>query len=152
LRSSFAQDTFANCPPLDIVLMGAHVQLEDYTPSKAELDFIRKSYDGCSAFITVCGGFLAPFQAGLFKDKTVTAPQFLLEQLRQTAPEVNWVEKRWHRDGKLWTSGALLNGLDLMGAFGTEYWGGEGTLLQFALDSGHYPQRDVGYADAPLKV
>ncbi|ETI25113.1 hypothetical protein G647_04485 [Cladophialophora carrionii CBS 160.54] len=142
-------DTFANCPPLDIVLMGAHVQLEGYSPSQAELEFMRKSYDDCTAFITICGGCLAPFQAGLFKDKTVTAPRFMLDQMRQTAPEINWVDKRWQRDGKLWTSGALLNGLDLMRAFGTEYWGGEGTLLQFALESGHYPLRDVGYADAP---
>jgi len=144
-------DTFANCHPLDIVIMGAHVVLDGYMPSEAELDFIRKSYDDCSAFITICGGFLAPFQAGLFKGKTVTAPRFMLDQLRQTAPDTTFVEERWHRDGKLWTSGALLNGLDLMRAFGTEYWGGEGSLAQFGLDSGHYPIRDVGYADAPSK-
>ena len=146
------QDTFAGCPPLDIVLMGAHVHLEGYTPSEAELAFMRKSYDDCSAFITICGGFLAPFQAGLFKGKTVAGPRFMLDQLRQSAPETTWVEERWHRDGKLWTSGALLNGLDLIRAFGTEYWGGEGTLLQFALETGHYPQRDLGYADAPSKL
>jgi transcriptional regulator GlxA family with amidase domain len=145
------QDTFANCPPLDIVLMGAHVEVDNYAPSEAELNFIRKSYDDCSAFITICGGFLGPMQAGLFKGKTVTAPRFMLEQFRSSAPETKWVEERWHRDGKLWTSGALLNGLDLMRAFGTEYWGGEGSMMQFALNSGHYPQRDVGYADAPSK-
>jgi len=145
-------DTFADCRPLDVVIMGAHIVLEGYVPSQAELDFIRKSYDDCSAFITICGGFLAPFQAGLFKGKTVTAPRFLLDQMRQSAPETTWVEERWHRDGKLWTSGALVNGLDLMRAFGTEYWGGEDTFAAFALDSGHYPQRDVGYADAPSKI
>ena len=95
---------------------------------------------------------MAPYQAGLFKGKTVTAPRFMLDQLRQNDSSVNWVEERWHRDGKLWTSGALLNGLDLMRAFGTEYWGGEGSLMQFGLESGHYPQRDVNYADAPSKA
>ena len=129
-------------------MMGAHVD-GGYTPTEAELDFIRKSYDDCSAFITVCGGMLAPFQAGLFKGKTVTAPRFLLEPCRKMGPDTTWLEKRWHRDGKLWTSGALLNGLDLMRAFGNEYWGGEGSLMQFELELGHYPIRDVGYADAP---
>ncbi|EXJ73530.1 uncharacterized protein A1O5_03291 [Cladophialophora psammophila CBS 110553] len=143
-------DKFSTCPLLDIVLMGAH--LEGYTPNEAELDFVRKSYENCSAFITICAGFQTAFQAGLFKNKTVTAPRFMLEQLRTTGSETNWVEKRWHRDGKLWTSGALLNGLELMRAFGTEYWGGEGTLMQFALDSGHYPQRDVQYEDATSKL
>ena len=146
------QNTFADCPPLDIVLMGAHLALDGYSPSEAELNFIRKSYDDCSAFITVCGGMLAPFQAGLFKGKTVTAPRFLLDQARQMGPDTTWVEERWHRDGKLWTSGALLNGLDLMRAFGTEYWGGAGSLMEFTLDSGHYPTRDLKYADAPTKV
>lgn len=130
--------------------MGA--QEIDYEPTVAELDFIRKSYDDCSAFITICGGFQAPFKAGLFKNKTVTAPRFLLNQLRQMAPETQWVEERWHRDGKLWTSGALLNGLDLMRAFGTEYWGGEGTLMQYAIELGHWPRRDKQYGDAESKL
>ncbi len=132
--------------------MGAHIALDGYVPSEAEINFMRKSYDDCSAFITICGGFLGPFQAGLFKGKTVTAPRFMLDQFRKMGPDTTWVEERWHRDGKLWTSGALLNGLDLMRAFGTHFWGGEGTLMQFGLDSGHYPIRDVGYADAPSKV
>ncbi|KIW75175.1 hypothetical protein Z517_11947 [Fonsecaea pedrosoi CBS 271.37] len=142
-------DDFSTCPPLDIVLMGAH--LNGYNPNEVELDFVRKSYENCSAFITICGGLQAAFQAGLFKNKTVAAPRFMLEQLRATGPETTWVEERWHRDGKLWTSGALLNGLDLMRAFGTEYWGGEGSLIQFAFDSGHWPLRDVQYGDAPTK-
>ncbi|KIY03035.1 uncharacterized protein Z520_01501 [Fonsecaea multimorphosa CBS 102226] len=143
-------DNFSTCPPLDIVLMGAH--LGGYTPNEAELDFVRKSYENCSAFITICAGLQAAFEAGLFKNKTVAAPRFVLQQLRAAAPETNWVEKRWHRDGKLWTSGALLNGLEVMRAFGTEYWGGEGTLVQYALDSGHWPHRDVDYSDAPTKL
>ncbi|KIW28101.1 uncharacterized protein PV07_07786 [Cladophialophora immunda] len=143
-------DDFSTCPPLDIVVMGAH--LNGYIPNETELEFVRKSYEACSAFITICAGLQTAFLAGLFKGKTVTAPRFLLQQLRATTTETNWVEKRWHRDGKLWTSGALLNGLELMGAFCTEYWGGEGTLVQFALDSGHWPQRDVRYGDATSQL
>jgi transcriptional regulator GlxA family with amidase domain len=158
--------------------MGAHVETTAYTPRESELvsfsqsyfsiavmtsldadaavfqlqEFLRKCYDECSAFITICGGMLGPYQAGLFKGKTVTAPRFMLEHLRQQSPETTWVDERWHRDGKLWTSGALLNGLDLMRAFGTEYFGGHETLMEFVLNSGHYPIRDVRYADAPDSV
>lgn len=125
--------------------MGAHDSR--YTLNDAELNFIRKSYDGCVAFITICGGFLSALQAGLLEGKIATGPRPMLNGLRQAAPGVKWVEKRWARDGKLWTSGALLNGLDLTRAFVTEYWGGKDTLAEFALALGAYPDRDVNYAD-----
>ncbi|KAK5460803.1 hypothetical protein LTS15_002866 [Exophiala xenobiotica] len=139
-------DDFSSCPPLDIVIMGAHQQ--GYVPNEVELDFVRKSYEGCSAFITICGGFQAALMAGLFQSKTVTAPRLMLDTLRQMAPQTEWVAKRWHRDGKLWTSGALLNGLDLIRAFVTEYWGGHGTLAEFWIGMGHFPKREINYHDA----
>ncbi|PMD37917.1 class I glutamine amidotransferase-like protein [Hyaloscypha variabilis F] len=143
-------DSFATCPPLDIVLMGAHDV--GYNLNDAELAFIRKSFDECVAFITICGGFLAALQAGLLEGKTATGPRPMLDGLRQMAPGVKWVEKRWVRDGKLWTSGALLNGLDLTRAFATEYWGGKDTLVEFCLELGSYPVRDVNYADVQGKL
>ena len=72
----------------------------------------------------------------------------MLEMLKQTMPEVSWVDQRWHRDGKLWTSGALLNGTDLMRAFAMETWGGGETLANAMLDIGGFPRRDVDYKDA----
>jgi transcriptional regulator GlxA family with amidase domain len=125
--------------------MGAHDS--KYTLNEAELDFIRKSFNECEAFITICGGFLSAMQAGLLEGRTATGPRPFLEGLRQAAPGVKWVEKRWARDGKLWTSGALLNGLDLTRAIVTEYWGGKDTLAEFVLALGAYPVRDVNYAD-----
>lgn len=131
--------------------MGAHSIR--YTPTTSELDFVRTSYEKCSAFMTICGGFQAAFLAGLFKGKTVTAPRFMLEQLRQMGPDTTWVAERWHRDGKLWTSGALLNGLDCMRAFVSETWEPEeGGLVHWGLEAGHWPVRDVGYRDAPTEL
>ncbi|KIW17679.1 hypothetical protein PV08_04874 [Exophiala spinifera] len=141
---------FTNCPPLDIVIMGANEL--GYKPSEAELEFVRRSYETCSAFITVCGGFEVPFAAGLFDGKTVTCPRPFLQNMRQAGPQTTWVEERWHRDGKLWTSGAVLNGLDLIRAFATEYWGGEGSLVEFFIGLGHFPKRDLNYADAEFAL
>ncbi|KAM0285816.1 hypothetical protein ACHAQH_001278 [Verticillium albo-atrum] len=122
-------DTFETCPPLDVVLMGAHSPA--YNPNDAELACIRKAYAASSAFLTICGGFMAPLQAGVLDGRTVTAPRFALEQLRKTSPSSTWLEKRWVRDGKLWTSGALLNGADMVYAFVHEYWGREeGSLVR----------------------
>ncbi len=137
-------------PPLDIVLIGAHNL--GYTPNEAELAFVRKSWDDCSAFLTICQGVGVPLQAGLLKGKTATGPRAALSFLRTQAPDTNWVEKRWVRDGKLWTSGALLNGLDLMIAFAEENWGGEDTLVDHFKKLGSFPIRDVDYKDVPWKI
>jgi transcriptional regulator GlxA family with amidase domain len=129
--------------------MGAH--LFKYEPTEAELSFIRKSYDDSSAFLTICGGFEAPLKAGILEGKSATAPRPMMGMLRQTAPGVQWAEKRWARDGKLWTSGALLNGIDLMSAFIRDTWGEQDTLQDFMLKFGGVTTRDVDYNDVSWK-
>lgn len=37
--------------------------------------------------------------------------------LKEEKPDVKWVEKRWVRDGKVWSGGAMANGMDLMAGF-----------------------------------
>ncbi|KAF4500674.1 hypothetical protein FAGAP_3105 [Fusarium agapanthi] len=124
LTSGIKLDSFDTCPPLDIVLMGANTAR--YTPNEAELAFVRKAYEECSAFLSICGGVLIPLQAGILNGKTATGPIIVLDTVQKQAPKVNWVTKRWVRDGKLWTSGALLNGTDMITNFMKHYWGGEG--------------------------
>jgi transcriptional regulator GlxA family with amidase domain len=131
--------------------MGAHSY--GYVPTPAELAFIRTAHASSTAFLTICGGFMAPLQAGIFEGKTVTAPREMLGFLRAAHPGVEWLEKRWVRDGKLWTSGALLNGEDMVTAFALEHWGrGEGSLAQWLADLGAWPSRDVDYKDAAKPV
>jgi transcriptional regulator GlxA family with amidase domain len=129
--------------------MGAHEP--SYIPNKAELDFIRKSYDHCTAFLSICGGGIPASMAGVLEGKTCTAPRIMLAMLREQFPDTKWVEKRYMQDGKIWTSGALLNGIDMMRAFVTQTWGNEGAgrIAQFLLQLGHFPHRDVDYKDAP---
>ncbi|KAI6382032.1 hypothetical protein MCOR25_000911 [Pyricularia grisea] len=147
-------DSFADCPDLDIVVMGAH--LAGYVPTATELAFVRKIYETCGAFISICGGVQVPLMAGLLDGKKATAPRFLLDVFRQQAPTTEWLEKRWVRDGKMWTSGALLNGLDLMHAFANEHWGNisgdEESLIGFTCKITAWPSRDVDYKDVPWKM
>lgn len=112
---------------------------------------MRKSFESCAAFLAICAGMVAPMQAGILQGKKATAPRFLLEAVRQQNPAVDWQEKRWVRDGKVWTSGALLNGQDLMAAFLRETWGGagEGSIVEAVLGIGSWPHRDIDYKDGP---
>lgn len=94
-----------------------------------------------------------PRLAGLLEGKTATGPRMMLDMLRQQSPGTTWVPKRWVRDGKLWTSGALLNGLDMVHNFVKETWGDEeDSLSGFALRCGAYPNRDVDYKDVPWSL
>lgn len=93
---------------------------------------------------------MAPLQAGLLSGQTATAPRMLLDMLKQQAPDVKWTEKRWQKseDGKLWTTGALLSGTDMIRAWAAENLGhGDQNLASFMLDGGCYPVRDVDYKD-----
>jgi transcriptional regulator GlxA family with amidase domain len=144
------QDDFKSCPQLDVALMGAH-ELK-YTMTQGEIDFIKKTEQGCAAFMFICGGLFSGLQAGLLKGKTATGPRIMLDMLRREHPEVQWVEKRWANDGKIWTSGALLNGTDMTRAFALQTWGGEGSLAEFGMQLGGYPDRDVDYADVSHKL
>ncbi|KAH7134551.1 class I glutamine amidotransferase-like protein [Dactylonectria estremocensis] len=138
-------DSFESCPPLDIALMGAHGP--EYKLTNSDKAFVRKSYESCSAFLSICGGIFALLEAGLLQDKTVSAPRLLVDTLKTQAPQVNWQDKRWSHDGKIWSSSTLLNGTDLMRAFATETWGGRNGMVEAALDCGHYPDRDVDFND-----
>jgi transcriptional regulator GlxA family with amidase domain len=144
------QDDFKSCPQLDVALMGAH-ELK-YNMTQGEIDFIKKTEEGCAAFMFICGGLFSGLQAGLLKGKTATGPRIMLDMLRKEHPEVQWVEKRWANDGKIWTSGALLNGTDMTRAFALQTWGGEGSLAEFGMQLGGYPDRDVDYADVSHKL
>ncbi|RAK89424.1 hypothetical protein BO79DRAFT_237186 [Aspergillus costaricaensis CBS 115574] len=127
-------DSFATCPPLDIVLIGAGQM--GYQATTTEKDFLRKCYAECSAFLSVCGASDALLATGILEGKTATGPLSFLPLFREIAPGTNWVEKRWVRDGKMWTTGTLLNGLDMIAAFGREVWGGEGSLVEHVLRTG----------------
>ncbi|PLB52813.1 DJ-1/PfpI family protein [Aspergillus steynii IBT 23096] len=140
-----ATDSFDTCPALDIVVLGA--MPASYQPSQTELAFLRKSYEDCTALLLVCGGFQAALAAGILEGKTATAPRPVLAMVNHMAPGTNWVQKRYVRDGKVWTTGSLLNGFDMVAAFGREIWGGRGSFLEILEPEGAWPNRDLDYKD-----
>ncbi|KAJ4159551.1 uncharacterized protein LMH87_008449 [Akanthomyces muscarius] len=121
-------DSFETCPQLDIVIIGASGAI---VPNLAEVQFLKKSYEESSAFITVC-----------------FAPRFALDGFKAVTPNTTWVDKRWVQDGKLWTSGTLLNGLDVVSAFIQHTWpSGEGTLTDVIMKMAAWPTGSDSYDD-----
>lgn len=115
--------------------------------TSGKIAFIQKCNRDCAAQLFICGGMITALQAGILESKTATAPRPIVEGLKKQAPGVNWVTRRWARDGELWTSGILLNGQDMMKAFVLDVWGGEGTLADWVVKFEGWPVRDVDYKD-----
>ena len=126
--------------------MGAHDP--QYHLSEPEKAFIRTAYDNCAAFLVICAGVFAPLEAGLFQGKSLCCPRMVLNMMRRDMPGINWLDKRWAQDGKVWSSSTLLNGTDLIRGFATETWGGSKSgWVEAVLDAQHYPLRDVDFKD-----
>lgn len=119
----------------------------EYQLTEGETAFIRKAYDECSAFLSICGGIFSMYKAGLLEGKKVSCPRPILEVARKHMLGTNWIDKRWSRDGKIWSSGTLLNGTDLIRGFAEETWGGRSGMIEAMLDAGAYPTRDIDYKD-----
>ncbi|KAJ6111915.1 hypothetical protein N7523_007976 [Penicillium sp. IBT 18751x] len=88
-------------------------------PSIEYLDFVRKHNTAATTIVTICTGVLVVAHAGITKDKTATAPRFLIPYLRKQFPETKlWSDAlRFTSDGNLWTSGGITNGHDLIAAY-----------------------------------
>ena len=131
--------------------MGAHNAT--YDMSDEEKAYIRKVHSECHSFLFICAGFMPALQAGLLDGKHATGPREMLPMLRKDAPHVQWTEKRWEHDGKVWTSGALLNGQDMMRAWVEENMNvEEGSLPGIGLAFGGWPVRDREYKDDDVKL
>ncbi|KAJ5151910.1 DJ-1/PfpI family protein [Penicillium capsulatum] len=78
------KDSFASCPPLDIVMLGA--SKAGHNPSKSEKTVLRKVYDDCAAMLCICAGFQPVLAAGLLDGRWATASQSMLPMAREVGP------------------------------------------------------------------
>ncbi|EXJ61545.1 hypothetical protein A1O7_01973 [Cladophialophora yegresii CBS 114405] len=87
-------------------------------PDDEVLAFLRAHRDANKTdFLVICtGSFLAGY-AGILDGKRVTGPREILGRLKNKFPAAKFVERRWERDDRVWTSGGITNGLDLAAAY-----------------------------------
>lgn len=113
----FKQHSFETAGKLDyLVIPGPDPK---YVTTPAEQEFIRAKNAEVRAVMTVCTGILPALQSGIILGQRATAPRAIIPFLKQVAPDAEWVDKRWttSEDGRLWTSGSVTNGIDMMAAF-----------------------------------
>ncbi|KAL8730288.1 MAG: hypothetical protein Q9166_004171 [cf. Caloplaca sp. 2 TL-2023] len=135
--------SIANAPPLDILLIGG--PFPSYRPSHAVQKFVQTQYQHVRALLTVCTGYIPALYSGIFDGKAATAPQGLLPMLKEEKPDVKWVEKRWVRDGKVWSSGAVANGQEMMAAFMREKFREQKEITETMLGMADFVKRGEVY-------
>ena len=114
-----AQDSLESASKVDILYIPG--TKSTFVPSTAMANFIRHSYENAKAVLTICTGIF-PFMrslgdTGVLSGKHMTATRMFLPHLRKEFPNISWMEKRWEHDGKLWSSGGVVNGIDMVSAF-----------------------------------
>lgn len=129
--------TFADCPPLDFLLVpgGEGTQREVDNPSL--IQFVAEQAKHCKAVLSVCTGTFILHRAGLLSNRRATTHWASLQKLRDMG-DVEVVEDRIVRDGNIWTSAGISAGIDMALAF-VEYMTDEKTAGKIQLGAEYYP-------------
>ena len=107
--------SFADAPPLDLLLIPGGVGTRAEMENEVMLDFLRKASADCEWVTSVCTGSAVLERAGLARGKRITTHWGYLSTLRETAGEgVTVLENvRYVRDGNLVTSAGVSAGIDM---------------------------------------
>ena len=95
--------------------------------------------------MTVCTGVIPVLKSGLLANKTVSAPLKLIPGLKEEFKQTTFVEKRWWRDGKVWSSGGVTNGLDMMSGYLREVYGDRKEVVEMLLGMADVGDRGQEY-------
>jgi transcriptional regulator GlxA family with amidase domain len=110
------QTTFADCPPLDALLVPGGQGTRTEIDNPALIDFIRNEAKTVKHVLSVCTGSFLLHRAGLLQGRRATTHWASLDRLRALG-DVKVVEERFVRDGIIWSSAGVSAGTDMALAF-----------------------------------
>ncbi len=146
------QTSFADCPPLDVLLIPGGMGTRTQVANAELLKFVRQQAQHCQTVMSVCTGSFILQAAGLLAGKRATTHWGSLDRLRQL-PGIQVVEERFVQDGAVWSSAGVSAGIDMTLAYIAQTAGEEAaSKVQFAAEYYPSPRRygDVtGHAQAP---
>ncbi len=128
---------FTNCPKLDYLLVPGGWGERSESSNEKLVNFIRTTGNQCKAVLSVCTGALLLQAAGLLDGKKATTHWKSLERLRKF-DKTTVVEKRWVKDGNIWSAAGVSSGIDLALALIADV-AGEETAGQIQFYIEYYP-------------
>jgi transcriptional regulator GlxA family with amidase domain len=129
--------SFADAPKLDYLLVPGGMGTRKEVENKFLIDFVAEKAETCRIILSVCTGSFILHSAGLLKSKKATTHFSMLDNLRNL-DDVEVVEKRFIKDGKVWTSAGVSAGIDMALELIAEE-AGEETAGKVQLYAEYYP-------------
>jgi len=112
--SAMADYGFADCPPLDLLLIPGGVGTRTEVDNEALIDWLQRRVPEIPTVMTVCSGTALLARTGLLDGRRATTNKMFFQEVAESGPRVEWVrEARWVEDGKYATSSGVSAGIDM---------------------------------------
>ena len=129
--------TFAECPPLDYLLVPGGEGTRQQVDNADLVQFVGARARECKAVLSVCTGSFVLHRAGLLAGRRATTHWASLARLAALG-DVTVCQERVVRDGNVWTAAGVSAGIDLALAF-IESVAGETTAGKVQFGAEYYP-------------
>jgi putative intracellular protease/amidase len=121
-----ARHGFADCPPLDLLLLPGGVGTLAQLGNDALLAFLRARCPAVEVAMSVCSGSALFARAGVLEGRRATSNKIFFELARAQSEKVDWVEEaRWVEDGVYVTASGVSAGTDMALGVIARLWGRE---------------------------
>jgi transcriptional regulator GlxA family with amidase domain len=131
---TIAQYGFADCPPLDLLLLPGGLGTLTELHNNALLGFLRQRSATARITMSVCSGSAILAQAGLLDGRHATSNKQFFSLLTSQHKTVTWVQQaRWVEDGDIVTSSGVSAGIDMALAVIARLYGRERAEMIAAL-------------------
>ncbi len=116
--------TFADCPPLDIVVVPGGWGFRNEIKNTVLLDWIRDRAARADTLTAVCTGSMLLGAAGLLDGLQATTHWRFLDGMRDSFPRVKvQYDKHFVKDGRVYTSAGISAGIDMSLKVVAHYFG-----------------------------
>jgi transcriptional regulator GlxA family with amidase domain len=105
--------TFADAPPLDVVLVPGGQGTRREVSNPALIEWLRKAGERCRWVTSVCTGSLLLHEAGFARGKRVTTHWAFVKALQERGDVTVLDGPRYVRDGNVVTSAGISAGIDM---------------------------------------
>ena len=111
--SIVADHSFADCPPLDVIVVPGGQGTRTEVDNPQMIDFVREAGANAQYVTSVCTGAFILHRAGFLAGKRATTHWGAIGQLRELGDVEVSDSERWVRDGNVITSAGISAGIDM---------------------------------------
>lgn len=111
---TIAEYGFAECPPLDLILLPGGIGTVEQLANAAMLEFLKERSLSAEVTMSVCTGSAILAKAGLLNGRRATSNKQFFRLAAGQSDKVKWIaEARWVEDGPFATSSGVSAGIDM---------------------------------------